>query len=291
MRFDAGSVVRKFIILVISIMEKGILYVANSQKFIDEILISLRSLRRFNTLPVCLVCTPELNKEEIANLFDLIVVNEQLKNYTYLSKVVGLQHTPFEQTIFLDSDTFVTDSIEELFDILDLVDFATTAEPTLHTTKLGLKYKNIFPEFNSGVVVYKNNKVMNKLLNDWLSVCISRKIKLDMPGLREAVLLNFNEVRFSILPDLYNVHGFKTSLVLYTKVKIIHERLEFKRGVITPNLMSFEKMDVFSQKINRYPYKRIYIPMIGIIPYNWNPLSLSLYIKKKLGYRRVSKKK
>lgn len=273
-----------------SMNEKGFLYIANRQKFIDEAIISAKSLKRFSREPICLICPKKLVTKELEKVFDIIETNEKIEAYTYLSKVVGLRLTPFNKTIFLDSDTFVTDSISELFDILNLVDFATTNEVTMHTTnKIELKYKYILPEFNSGVIVYNSNKIMHKVFKDWFEICQSNSIINDMPGLREAVINNFNDLKFTILPDQYNTHGFKSMLILNNKVKVIHERLGYKWGVTTPHFMSFERMDKFAQKINKLEYKRLFVPKIGIIPYNWSPTNLILYIKRKIGFKRVSK--
>jgi len=273
-------------------MKKGFLYVANQQKFIDEAIISAKSLRRFHAEPVGLVCTPSLWQKELENHFDEIVLVSELENQLYLAKILGLHHTPFEHTIFLDGDTFITDTISELFDLLEIVDFATTIEAKRHTSKYkDLKYYNIFPEFNTGVIVFKKNAIMEKIFQDWLAYCLERKLKIDMPGLREAVLKNFQEVRFSILPDCYNEHGFASMMILHSKVKVIHERLGYKRGVYTPHFMDFDKMDRFAKKINKIEYKRLYIPKVGIISYRWSPQNVLMKIKKKLGYKRVSKNK
>jgi hypothetical protein len=190
----------------------------------------------------------------------------------------------------LDSDTFVADQISELFDLLDLVDFSTTLEQKQHTTKLkNLSYRNIFPEFNSGVVVYRKSPVMNKVFCDWLQFCMENKIGNDMPGLREAVLKNLDQIKFSILPNCYNEHGFASMLQLDQKVKVIHERIGYQKGVITPHFADFETMEKFANKLNEFTHKRFYIPKIGIISYRWSPLNIILYFKRKLGFKRVSK--
>jgi lipopolysaccharide biosynthesis glycosyltransferase len=270
--------------------EKGFLYVCNREKFIKEAIISVTSLKRFNKEKTCLICTEKVFLTEWEAYFDIVIFNDEIENHTYLSKVLGLNLSPFNKTVFLDSDTFITDSISELFDLLDFVDIATTSEEKLHTTQpFNFKYRNVFPEFNSGVIVYKKNDITKKLFNDWFSICEEYKIINDMPGLREAVLKNFDNLKYSILPQLYNMHGFKTMLILYTKVKIIHERLGYGKGVLTPHFLSFEEMNKFANKINKKHYKRLFIPRIGIISYRWSPENIILFIKKKLGYKRVSK--
>jgi len=246
---------------------QGHLYVANHQKFINEAIISARSLKRFNHDPVCLICPKDLQTDDLKSSFDFIIGNSEIENHTYLAKVIGLQYTPFDRTVFLDTDTFIADTISELFEVLDLVDFATTTEATLHTDiSSDLSYRFVFQEFNSDVIVYKNNSIMQGIFSDWLTYCISNKKVIDMPGLRESVLLHINDVKFSILPDHYNAHGFKTMLLLYAKIKIIHERLEFPKKSLTPHFQTFEYMERFSQ-------------------------SIILYIKKKLGYKKAYKSK
>lgn len=271
-------------------MTKGYLYVANQQKFVNEAILSVKSLKRFNSEPICLVCTSNLDSEKIRETFDEVIIINDLQNHTYMAKVVGLQATPYDRTIFLDGDTFITDTISELFDILDLGDFATTLEQSLHTTNTkNLKYTVVFPEFNSGVIAYRNNAIMHKVFTDWMNFNVENKIGNDMPGLREAILINFKEVRFSILPSCYNEHGFSTMLILNTKVKIIHERLGYKKGIVTPHFLDFESMDKFAKKINKLTYKRLFIPKVGIISFRWSPSNIILFAKKKLGYKRISK--
>jgi len=269
---------------------EGFLYVANRPKFLEEALLSLRSLRRFNSAPVCLVCAPELKTAAVEAAFDIVITDDRLVVYTYMAKVVGMQLSPFERTIFLDGDTFITDTIMELFEVLDIADFACTAEDMIHThRKLAKTYIDVIPEFHTGVVVYKNNTIMKKVLTEWLDICLDHEVVIDMPGFREVVLNNFKDIHYVMLPPGYNTHGFSTMLTLFTKVKVIHERLGYKWGYITPYFGTFEKMDAFAKRIIKKTYKRLYIPKIGIIPYNWSPDNIILYIKKKLKFKRVSK--
>jgi len=267
------------------------LYVANQEKFIHESLISARSLKRFTKYPCALVTTEAAVGQFDVSVFDQICYVSKLQNYTYLAKIIGLLNTPFEKTIFLDCDTFICTDIDELFDLTDIVDIATTQEPKKHTSTLpDIQYKNIFPEFNSGVIVIRKNPTTLKLLHDWLEVCRSHGLRVDMPGLREAILKNLNDIKFSILPEEYNCHGFQTMVALYGQVKVIHERLGNNWRTLTPYFQSFEWMERFSQRVNKITYKRIYIPGLGIIPYNWNIQSMLFKIKKLVGLKLTSKR-
>jgi len=271
-------------------MTNGYLYVVNKQKFINEAIISGQSIRQYSILPIAIVCTRELATQEVNVFFDEVIINDELNNHLYLSKIIGMQNSPFENTVFLDSDTFVCSDISNLFELSNLVDIATTIESKLHTAVLpNIDYKNIIPEFNSGVIFFRKNAITEKLFNDWLQVCIELNIKIDMPGLREAILKNFNEIKFVILPEEYNSHGYKSMLMLNGEVKVIHERLGATWKSITPHFFSFGEGKRFAEKINKKKIKRLYIPYVGIIPYNWSPFNIVFKLKMMLGVKRVSK--
>lgn len=276
--------------MVNSKLKAGYLYVANKKKFFEEAKVSAQSIRQFSSLPIALIASENSIDESVKDFFDIIIVVNELNEYTYLSKIIGLQNSPFDKTIFLDSDTFVCSDISELFILLDLVDIATTQESKKHTHSFPeMKYKNIFPEFNSGVILFNKNESIQKLFQDWLEICKSLNIQIDMPGLREAIILNFSSIKYSILPECYNSHGYKTMLMLEGEIKVIHERLGANWKTWTPFYMSFEKMSKFSKKINKYHYKRIYIPFLGLIPYYYSPSNILIKFKKMLGIKRTSK--
>lgn len=271
-------------------MTKGFLYIANRQKFIDEAKIAARSLRDFTDLPIALVCTSDLASQQLGTTFDEVIINDAMLEHVYLAKVLGLQNSPFDLTIFMDSDCFVAADISNVFDLGNLVDIATTIEPMLHTAKLeNIAYKNLVPEFNSGVIFFRKNKITDLIFRDWFEACRKHRIGNDMPGLREAILNNFEAVKFVVLPPEYNCHGFKTMLILHNEIKIIHERLGTKLNSTTPYFLPYEKGKKFAKKINRSKVKRLYLPYIGIIPFNYNLFNLSLKIKKLAGVKRTSK--
>jgi lipopolysaccharide biosynthesis glycosyltransferase len=272
-------------------MNNGFLYVANKQKFVDEAMISAQSLRDYSKLPIAMVCTKELAVNEVLSFFDIVITNEEINKHIYLSKIIGIQQSPFNKTIFLDCDIFVCADITPLFELLDMADIATTQEKIYHTTNgiPNMRFKDIIPEFNSGFIVLKKNKVTDKILSDWLRICLQYKILNDMPGLREAILENFNKINYFILPEEFNSHGYSTMLILNGEVKIIHERLGTSWKTYTPHFLSYDDGKRFAEKINKRKVKRIYIPYLGVIPYNWSPANIIKRIKKKIGIKRTSK--
>lgn len=271
-------------------MSEGYLYVANRPKLLGEAKISARSLRRFTERPISVILSESLNDATLGEVFDQIIVLPGIEQYSYWAKIIGLQNSPYERTVFLDCDTFVCADISELFDILELADFATTQEPSKHTGQLGkLIYQNIFPEFNTGVIVFRKSDKVIRLFNDWLNICVNKNIKFDMPGFREAVIANFDKLHYTILPDEYNAHGFRSMTIIYDEIKIIHARLGNSLRTLTPYFLSFEKMQKFADKINKKKGKRLYLPYLGVFPCTWNLNNLFYRIKKAIGVKRSSK--
>lgn len=271
-------------------MSEGYLYVANRPKLLSEAKISARSLRRFTDRPITIILSESINDITLRDVFDQITVIPGIEQYSYWAKIIGIRNSPYEKTVFLDCDTFICADISELFDILDIVDFATTQEATKHTGQLkGIRYKNILPEFNTGVMVFKKSDHIKKLFDDWLNVCISQSIIFDMPGFREAVIENFDKLHYSILPEEYNTHGFRSMIILYDNIKIIHERLDNRWRTLTRYFLSYDRMQRFAERINKKKEKRLYLPYLGVIPNTWNLNNLFYKIKKTFGVKRTSK--
>ena len=64
------------------------------------------------------------------SLFD---VRRNLPNpeYSFLDKIIALSRTPFEKTLFLDTDTFVIEPLDEIFELLERFDMAAARAGTI----------------------------------------------------------------------------------------------------------------------------------------------------------------
>ena len=115
----------------------GFFYVAAGQKYIDEACFSAKSLKNINNyLKISLFCN---KKPEEESLFDqIILVDEQVtcRNEGLLFKVKHLYFSsPYEKTIFVDTDTFFVDDCESGFSILDHFDIDLVQAPVDNTKK------------------------------------------------------------------------------------------------------------------------------------------------------------
>lgn len=75
-----------------------------------------------------------------------------------------MSQTPFDRTLFLDTDTQVLEPIDEVFELLEYFD-------------IGINFRSQFlrsepyfmPWCNSGVILYKSNNAVTKTFVDWLN--------------------------------------------------------------------------------------------------------------------------
>ncbi len=271
---------------------KGFLYTAVGVKYLKEAEIAATSLRRFTSLPICMITDDNTYTHPV---FDQLIFVEPVE--TYANKILALSQTPFDKTIFLDSDTFVCAPIDNLFDALDIFDMAMTVDNFMHSYAFFLKhrpdfklrYETVIPEYNTGVIAMTKNPATTKLLADWMRLHEEMNVKADMASFREAFIDNAHSVRIVPLPFEYNYHGTNSFGFLYNEVKVIHERLGEKWGTLTTMMLGFEKMDRLATKLNKYTIKRIVVPYFGVIPYTWSPYSIKKKIKRWFGVKHTKK--
>lgn len=228
-------------------MEKGVLYVASGKKYVDEATVSAKSLKKHMPHIPSILYTddPTIVEEDV---FFAVNKLEAPLLYTQGDKILPMCDTPFAKTIFLDSDTYVVNSFEDVFDVLGKYDFAITHDAGRIRTPVDA-CPDCFPEFNSGVIGIIKNERTDSLIKRWKEMYLeqyhSTGNKSDQGVLRKA--LYDNDVSTYVLPQEYN---FRTKTPGFIgrgiKARIIHGR-----GV---------DMDYFAYFLNRYDAKKVVIP-------------------------------
>src|SRR5690242_3546914 len=128
----------------------GILYAATGKKFLAEAEISAKSVKQaMSDTKIALASDCESN----SNCFDIhIKINRP--EYSFIDKILALKETPFDKTLYLDSDTFVISDVRGLFDLLDRFEMAASFEPARFLSKVD-SVPTCFSEINTGVILYK----------------------------------------------------------------------------------------------------------------------------------------
>ena len=109
---------------------RRILYIATGEAFRREAMTSARSIKAvWPDMPTALFCDGPVD----ADCFDLIEIIEAEGDN--IDKVRHIARSPFERTIFLDTDTFCLQAFPEMLDLLDCHDLVITHESGRFSTR------------------------------------------------------------------------------------------------------------------------------------------------------------
>src|SRR5687768_14789745 len=102
----------------------GILYVATGRRYAAEAAHSLASVAaQMPGFPVAVAT-------DLPGLFPAArVIPIEQPRRSFVDKIVGMLATPFADTLFLDTDTFLLRSVDHLFALLERFDVAAALEP------------------------------------------------------------------------------------------------------------------------------------------------------------------
>lgn len=213
-------------------MEKGVVYIATGEKCRQEAIRSAKSLKKHNPSLIVAIFTEASAVDPVFDHTHLI----ENPDFSTIDKMKSLWKTPFQKTIFLDADTFVTGNLLPLFDLLERVDFAGTHEVArgFWYTELQDQIPDAFCELNGGMLVFKSTPSVIKLLKDWHDTYLQTKQWLprygthkwmltnDQPSLRY-LLFKHPEVKLWVLPTEYNALRHQGTY-LFGEAKIVHGR-------------------------------------------------------------------
>lgn len=224
-------------------MQRGIIYIATGEKWVEEALFSAKSAKQYMPdLPITLFTDIPITSPYV----DTVVPIEN-PAYGLRDKVTYMQKSPYERTLFLDTDTYFCAGVEELFTLLDRFEFAA-----MHRGgSQGYPVPDIpdsFPEYNSGVLLFRKTAAVNQLFHNWLTTYDQQDWSVngrhyDEPALRE--VLYKSQLCFGTFTAQYNCR-FIDGVYLAGTVKILHRRSE-------------HRMEDVAVVANRYQGERVII--------------------------------
>lgn len=189
-------------------MTRGVLYIAFGELFVAEALASARSLKHHSPgLPVTLLADREVDSEYVDDS-RLIEANHAR------CKVDYIYDSPYERTLYLDSDTSIEYDIEEMFGVLDRFDVALVhdfARKRRRWCERIPEYAEIpyaFPEFNGGLLLFGRSPAAEGFFRLWRE--LFHKYRDVTSGWDQATLriaLWRSEIRVHTLPIEYNVRS------------------------------------------------------------------------------------
>ncbi|MFB6187584.1 MAG: putative nucleotide-diphospho-sugar transferase, partial [Halobacteriaceae archaeon] len=176
-------------------LSQGILYIATGEEYIDQARQSAESVQQYMDVPIALVTDRPLETE----IFDCIIEVDD-PDHSFIDKPKYIDKTPFDKTIYLDTDISILDDISELFEMLNQCDIAVSVDP--YEAELRLNQQKEFtrdenqsftdvpisvPIYQTGVIVFSDNDRTKALFERWLEIHQSNNIESDQTSFRPAL--------------------------------------------------------------------------------------------------------
>jgi hypothetical protein len=209
-------------------IQRGVVYVATGEKYLRAAIRSAQSVcKRCPDLFIHLFADAKPEKF-MAGVLSPFNSWAEIERPHPRSKVDCLFLSPYDETLFLDSDTEVVADIREVFVLLEKFDMALAHDLIRNTPKPSWKRElpPSFPEFNTGVILYRNNPDVIRLLKAWKRAYHEAGFSPDQITLRES--LWETNLKVAVLPPEYNTFMMKYPLI-------------WRKGEAMPKILHFRK--------------------------------------------------
>jgi hypothetical protein len=241
---------------------EGILYSCSGDFYVAEAIRSARSSLRHNSLPHLLFAgNAERALADIGAIQGLVIERFQPSANPYADKIANMRRSPFERTIFLDSDTFVVEEIAHVLRVLDRYDVAAAYAPAYR----GLSDPGVpraFHEFNTGVLAWRTSDRVAAFMRDWEETYLawlggeepfpgthqaSQGGRADQPAFRHCAWRH--DIRLYVLAPEYNFRlGYPATVV--DRVRVIHG--------------AHHDYDALAARLNERPLPRSWPPPLSL---------------------------
>jgi hypothetical protein len=240
-------------------MSEGGLYIAAGRGYIEEAEKSAESFKQaMDDTPLHLISD---EKTESAYIDSQTVVDDF--SYDFGDIVTHIDQSPFEKTIYFDTDLYIDADISEVFELLDEFDVAASMDNHgWHVREYGLEHPingvpEAFPWYNGGVLAFRDNDRTRDFFETWQRFYRQNKeqgINHNMISLRSA--LYHSDVRISTLPWRYNCLIRKGNKIS-GPVKMFHGRLD---DFDAKGAKSQHNTAEIRDELNKTTEPRLYIP-------------------------------
>lgn len=236
--------------------ECGIVYIATGPEFAREATRSAETAR--SAMPdvnICLITDDSVSDP----VFDS-VIRVSDPDYGFVDQIKYMHYSPYERTLFLDTDIYVDEDISELFALIERFDIAVAHDQDRQSWELE-GVPESFPEYNTGVVVYQNNDVLHRFTERWIEYyrqMADSPETQNQPSFRRA--LYESELRLATLPTEYNCMVRYPGHAIGT-VKLFHGRLV---DIDSPGAPEYVDMEDAVKKINEFTEHRVFTILGGV---------------------------
>jgi hypothetical protein len=220
----------------------GVVYCATTARHLEEACQSAASVRKLMPgLPCALFVSADLEERARVEFEHLFTLANPSRNFD--DKIEAARNSPFEKSLFLDSDTIMIEPVWEIADLLDRFDFAYT-----HDIHRGLCYEpecpESFTEPCSAVLAWRRTPHVEAILRHWREryddenrrraehplMCYN-----DQGSLRHVLYVHGHQVDTYVLPPEYNLRVYAPWFAGGV-AKILHARGKYLRRAIRTNV-------------------------------------------------------
>ncbi len=192
--------------------ERGIVYIATGRMYVAAAARSALAVRRHCPgLPVVLFTDLGRQRTECATDLEPFDAVHDIVSPHRRSKLDYLPLTPFERTLYIDSDVRPRADVSDIFELLAAFDLALAHAHARNRGDTNVRWRielpAAFPQFNGGVIAYRRTEAVLAFLREWRDSYHSNDFGKDQVTLRE--LLWLSGLRIATLPPEYNVRYLK----------------------------------------------------------------------------------
>ena len=206
-------------------MKKGILYVTwGSNIYSDELEANIKNSKMITDLPVCVIT----NQKNLKVSSDDIVYqdfNNKGDKHGFNFKTLMYQLSPFDNTLYLDTDAFLLKDPSYGFEMSNLHDLAltyTTKDPCLNHSSLSpANLKQYVPHYNGGVLFFSKSSSNKDIFSEWFSTC---SVSETIPQVELSQIITNKKKNPFILPYIWNYRPHYGLQIDPNSVYIWHSR-------------------------------------------------------------------
>lgn len=185
-------------------MSRGVIYIAFGDRYVSEALYSAASLKAVSDVPVTLFTDKAVAAPQID---DVRIFEPRHKR----AKIDMLAESPFERTLYLDSDTRILEDVSPLLALLDRVDIAAAQDQCRRSHRWAAAidaYAAIpetFSELNCGILAYRKSDATLRLFARWNEIFARyRDLTNGQDQAAFRIALWQTDVAFSVLAPEWN---------------------------------------------------------------------------------------
>jgi hypothetical protein len=228
---------------------RGFVYVATGTAYLPEAFKSAESLRLHH--PDAAICLITDHPPAEHGPFTEIRRPVGRVRHSPMDKVLAYE-APYDDIVFLDTDTFVLDDLSPVFETLERFDLAL-----LQDVNRGWNYQLpdvplAFTEFNTGVIALRKSPLVAEFFETWSKAYdrlrAANGMINDQPAFRRTLF--HSELRVAPLPSEFHFLGDFPNNTLW-KVRLIHARGDYSR---------------IAKQANEFLGLRAYVPELGVMP-------------------------